>query len=74
MSRGVKTANFHVLRRNAYPAVLVECGFFSNPSEGARCATPAYREMLAGAIAAGIFQQRGILVGGPPPTTAAATR
>jgi N-acetylmuramoyl-L-alanine amidase len=74
-SRGVKTANFFVLKRNAYPAVLVECGFFSNPAEGARCATPRYREMLAAAIAEGIFDQRGILISSPPPPTAtAATR
>lgn len=61
-SRGVKTANFRVLRRNGYPAVLVECGFLSNPSEGARCATPGYREMLAAAIAAALVEQRGPLV------------
>ncbi len=59
-SRGVKTANFRVLRRNGYPAVLVECGFLSNPAEGARCATPRYREMLAAAIAGAIIQQRGL--------------
>lgn len=57
-SRGVRTANFHVLRVNNYPAVLVECGYFSNPSEGGRCATPAYRERLADAIADGVFAQR----------------
>ncbi len=66
-SRGVKTANFHVLRGNGYPAVLVECGFLSNPSEGSRCAMPAYREMLAWAIATGIFEQRGISASNPPP-------
>jgi N-acetylmuramoyl-L-alanine amidase len=60
-SRGVKTANFWVLRHNEYPAVLVEGGFFSNPAEGARCASPAYREALANAIAAAIISQRGPL-------------
>ena len=60
-SRGVKTANFWVLRRNEYPAVLVEGGFFSNPKEGARCAKPAYREALAWAIAGAIITQRGPL-------------
>lgn len=60
-SRGVKTANFWVLRHNEYPAVLVEGGFFSNPAEGARCANPAYREALANAIAAAIIAQRGPL-------------
>jgi N-acetylmuramoyl-L-alanine amidase len=57
-SRGVKTANFRVLKRAEYPAVLVECGFLSNPSEGSRCASPAHRERLASAIANGIVEQR----------------
>ncbi len=65
-SRGVKTANFWVLRRNEYPAVLVEGGFFSNPREGARCANPAYREALAGAIAGAIIAGRGPLAPAEP--------
>ncbi len=58
-SRGVKTANFRVLRLNEYPAVLVECGFLSNPREGARCRRPDYQEQLASAIASAIIAQRG---------------
>ncbi len=65
-SRGVKTANFWVLRKNEYPAVLVEGGFFSNPREGSRCASPAYREALASAIAAAIITHRGPLQPPPP--------
>ena len=57
-SRGIHTANFAVLRRALYPAVLVECGYFSNPIEGRRCADGAYREQLAAAIARGILIQR----------------
>ncbi len=57
-SRGIHTANFAVLRRAQYPAVLVECGFFSNPFEGRRCGSGAYREQLAEAIARGILIQR----------------
>ena len=57
-SRGVKTANFRVLAKNRYPAVLVECGFLTNPSEGMRCANGAAREALAQAIAQGIIIQR----------------
>lgn len=72
-SRGVKTANFWVLRRNEYPAVLVEGGFFSNPREGSRCANPAYREALASAIAGAIMAVRGPLEpASPPPQTAPA--
>ncbi len=45
-NRGIMTARFRVLRKNRYPAVLVECGFVSNRAEAARCATPAFREAL----------------------------
>ena len=57
-SRGVKYANFRVLKRNQYPAVLVECGFLSNPSEASRCASGAYQDKLAGAITAALVEQR----------------
>lgn len=57
-SRGIRTANFRVLRKAQYPAVLVECGYFSNPVEGRRCAKGAYREQLAEAISRGISIQR----------------
>lgn len=57
-SRGIHTANFRVLRKAEYPAVLVECGYLSNPVEGRRCASGAYREQLAEAIARGILIQR----------------
>jgi len=74
-SRGVKTANFWVLRHNEYPAVLVEGGFFSNPAEASRCANPGYREALANAIAAAIIAERGPLQQQAPatPTLAATT-
>lgn len=71
-SRGVKTANFWVLKRNEYPAVLVEGGFFSNPKEGSRCATPSYREALASAIAGAIIGVRGPLAPATPATPAPA--
>jgi len=52
--RGVKHARFHVLRDVKIPAVLVEGGFISNPSEGQRIATSYYRQRLGAAIAQGI--------------------
>lgn len=58
-ARYVKPANFRVLRLNQNPAVLVECGYLSNRTEGARCASAIHRERLAGAIATALMEQRG---------------
>ena len=57
-SRGVRSANFRVLKRARYPAVLVECGFLTNKGEGRRCAGSSHREALAKAIAQGIWEQK----------------
>ena len=46
-NRGVKTANFRVLRKAEYPAVLVECGFLSNRKEGAAARSARRRDDLA---------------------------
>lgn len=43
-SRGVKQANFHVLRGNASPSVLVELGFISNYEEGTYLASEAGKQ------------------------------
>ena len=51
---GVKNANYAVLRGTAMPAVLVEVGFLSNPSEEALIASPSYRQKLADSIREGI--------------------
>jgi N-acetylmuramoyl-L-alanine amidase len=58
LPHGMHTARFRVLRNNLNPAVLVECGYLSNPSEAARFASPDYRSQIAAAIAAGIVEQR----------------
>ena len=49
--RGVKTANFQVLRQTDCPAVLVECGFISNPIDRAMLADPLEQWRIAAAIA-----------------------
>jgi len=58
VNRGVKTANFRVLRKAAYPAVLVECGFLSNRSEGAGARSASRRDDLADKIAEAIVDER----------------
>ena len=52
--RGVRHARFHVLRDIKIPAVLLEGGFISDPTEGQRIATSYYRQQLGTAIAQGI--------------------
>lgn len=50
-SRGVSQDPFLVLWRTTMPAVLVECGFMSNPSDLAVLRTPEGRDGIATAIA-----------------------
>jgi N-acetylmuramoyl-L-alanine amidase len=57
-NRGVHTANFRVLRNASCPAVLVECGYLSNRSEGNQAGDSEYRELLADRIAEAIVEQR----------------
>lgn len=57
-NRGVKRRGFYVLRNNARPAVLVECGFVSNPSDNAVAQSAEGRQRIADAIARGIAAER----------------
>jgi N-acetylmuramoyl-L-alanine amidase len=52
--RGKKIAHLGVLRGLECPGVLVESGFLSNDDEARKIATPAYRQQIAAAVAAGI--------------------
>jgi N-acetylmuramoyl-L-alanine amidase len=53
-NRGVRRRGFYVLRKTNVPAVLVECGFLTNPTEAAYAQTASYRQKLAEEIAAGV--------------------
>ncbi len=55
VDRGVKQAGFYVLRGSFTPAVLVECGFLSNPAEEKKLATGKYRENIGQAIFLGVI-------------------
>jgi N-acetylmuramoyl-L-alanine amidase len=52
--RGVKQANFGVLRGALMPAVVVEAGFVTHPKEGKRVARDPHRFKVVEALVAGI--------------------
>ena len=54
--RGIKAANFQVLRDTDMPAALIETAFISNPGEEKLLADPAVQKKLAAAIAQGICE------------------
>lgn len=55
-NRGVREARFYVLRHTQMPAVLVEVGFVTGAEDAPKLADPAYRSLMAQAIARGIIQ------------------
>lgn len=58
--RGVKSADFHVLRETKMTAILVECGFMTNKQECELLKSDAYRRKCASAIVSGIAETYGI--------------
>lgn len=58
--RGVKTADFHVLRETAMTAILVECGFMTNREECELLKADSYRDKVAQAIVDGIVKTYGL--------------
>lgn len=53
-NRGVRRRGYYVLRKTRIPAVLVECGFLTNPSEAQYALSASYRQNLAEEIARGV--------------------
>lgn len=56
-NRGVKTADFHVLRETKMDAVLVECGFMTNRREARLLRTETYRKAVAEGIVKALTEQ-----------------
>jgi hypothetical protein len=56
----VRRRGYYVLRKTNIPAVLVECGFLTNPTEAAYAQTVSYRQKLAEEIAAGVRARNSI--------------
>lgn len=59
-NRGMKQANFQVLRETRMPAVLLEHGFISNPDDRALLKGHTHRERLADAMEQGIVDAMGL--------------
>jgi len=53
--RSVRRARFAVLRDAKMPAILVESGYMTHPTEGKKIFTVAYRKQIAAAITKGIL-------------------
>lgn len=53
--RGVKEANFHVIKNSKMPSVLVEVAFISNKSDADKLASKSYRNKAGDAIYRGIM-------------------
>ncbi len=60
VDRGLKHARFAVLRRCERPAVLVECGFVSNPAESSLISSGAWRARIAEAVVDGVENYRAL--------------
>lgn len=50
-----KRPDLGVLKSTRCPAILVECGYISNPEERKKCVTPEYHQKCAKAIVDGIW-------------------
>lgn len=59
-NRGVKFANFHVLRESHMDAVLAECGFMNNKAEAELLKSDAYRAKVAKALVEALVNLYGL--------------
>jgi N-acetylmuramoyl-L-alanine amidase len=55
INRRATVGDYYILECTAFPSVLVECGFLSNPSEEKLLKTTAYQKMLAQLIASAVI-------------------
>jgi N-acetylmuramoyl-L-alanine amidase len=68
--RGVRRARFAVLRDAAMPAILIEGGYMTNPTEGRKIYDATYRKQMAAAMVKGIAAYQKLTA---PPISAVVT-
>jgi N-acetylmuramoyl-L-alanine amidase len=56
LNRGVRTADYLVIKENTAPAILVEMGFVTHPVEGAQLKDPNYLDRIAYGISRGVLE------------------
>lgn len=56
VDKGVRNANFAVIRRTRVPGILVETAFINHKEDRARLLHPEFRERAARAMAAGLIR------------------
>jgi N-acetylmuramoyl-L-alanine amidase len=54
LDRKVRTAGYYVIKNTKMPAILVEIGFISNPSEAQQMASEEFQKRVADALYNGI--------------------
>ena len=59
LDRGIKNRGFHVIRKNAFPAVLIENGFLTNDADVRRLSATGYLDLIADRIYDGLIGYRG---------------
>jgi len=72
--RDVRRARFAVLRDAAMPAILIEGGYMTNPTEGKKIYDANYRKQMAAAIVKGIVNYQRLTAPPLPPDLAATNR
>jgi N-acetylmuramoyl-L-alanine amidase len=61
---GIREKNLHMVRETKMPAILIECGFISNPEQEKQLRQPEFQAKLAQAIADGVLAYLGKEKGG----------
>lgn len=55
-NRGLRTANFYVVKNTKMPSALIEVGFLTNAAENKRMLDPAFQKRVGEAMAAAIIE------------------
>lgn len=73
-NRGVKAANFHVVRETKMPAILCECGFMTNKKEASLLKSEDYRKKVALSIVKGLANKYGLKRDNPAPVASSSSQ